>query len=164
MSDNAPKAGRRLERKLSAKIITGQDKPGAHFGRKEETDLFSVIGVATETFSGESNFGAYHGLIGEFETTCLVGPNAGEVKQGNKLYLNEPAYSAVAGTLRPGERVGFAFVIGAEPSDNQFGYIYFARSLAPPQEDELMAQLRNAAQAALQPPPEQGKIADKSGS
>lgn len=131
----------KIERKLSAKTITGLSADEIKKkGREKKTYLYDVMGVANGTVTGETQYGPFEGLTGQFETKCHV---TGEVKHGAKLFLPPHAHGLISGDGRVSEPRQFAFRIGVEPSDNQFGYEYFCEAFLDEKEADVFSTLRN---------------------
>jgi hypothetical protein len=122
------------ERKLSAKIIVGK-----RIGQVTEAkDLFTVIGIATGTRIGQSNYGEWTGLKGEFE---VVRCEDGKVLQAPIMILPDPAMELLAGSHWP---VHFAFLLRVVPSSNSAGFEYEVRQIVPPRAHDALAGFRVA--------------------
>src|SRR5271170_2739903 len=99
------------ERKLSAKIIVGK-----RIGKIEApTDLFTVIGIATGIRTGQSTYGEWTGLKGEFE---VVRCEDGKVLQAPIMILPDRAWSALfpESPSAPVFPFEFAMVVSVDPA------------------------------------------------
>lgn len=122
-----------LTKKLSSTTIMG----GVGAIRKlvmtkeegDTIDLYSVIGSAFATRSGESDMGEWVALIGMFEVKNM---HTGEITQATKLFLPDVVNNLIAAQVaKEGTKsVQFAFMISAKREDESAtGYSYTARSL-----------------------------------
>ena len=122
------------ERKLSAKIIVGK-----RIGQvTEPKDLFTVIGIATGIRSGQSNYGEWTGLKGQFE---VVRCDDGKVLQAPIMILPEPAMMELVGSGF-GYPLQFAFLVRVVPSFNSAGFEYEVRKLVEPRPYDALDELR----------------------
>jgi hypothetical protein len=120
------------ERKLSAKIIVGK-----RIGKIEApTDLFTVIGIATGLRTGQSTYGEWTGLKGEFE---VVRCEDGKVLRAPIMILPEPAMAALLAVAWPTQ---FAFLVRVVPSSNEQGFEYEVQKLVPPGPYDALEDLR----------------------
>jgi hypothetical protein len=120
-----------VRKKLSAKIIIGK-----RIGKIDAPmDLFTVIGVAIGVKSGQSTYGEWSGLRGQFE---VVRCSDGETLQAPLIILPE----AATDSLSPYDKVidcfpfEFGLLVGIDPATNQAGFEYraevmFARASDP---------------------------------
>jgi hypothetical protein len=126
------------ERKLSAKIIVGK-----RIGQvTEPKDLFTVIGIATGIRIGQSNYGEWTGLKGEFE---VVRCEDGKVLQAPIMILPDAAMFELAGEGRPlAQRFPFEFalIVAVEPSTNDAGFEYRVRSVVHSRPHDALSVLR----------------------
>jgi hypothetical protein len=120
------------ERKLSAKIIVG--KRIGHI--TEPKDLFTVIGIATGIRIGQSNYGEWTGLKGEFE---VVRCEDGKVLQAPIMILPDAAMAELAKCTWPTQ---FAFLVRVVPSANDAGFEYEVKQLVPPAPYDALDELR----------------------
>jgi hypothetical protein len=121
-----------IERKLSAKIIVGK-----RIGKIEApTDLFTVIGIATGLRTGQSTYGEWTGLKGEFE---VVRCEDGKVLQAPIMILPDAAMARLASCVWP---TSFAFLVRVVPSLNEQGFEYEVKDLVPPQPFNALDELR----------------------
>lgn len=120
------------ERKLSAKIIVGK-----RIGQvTEPKDLFTVIGIATGTRIGQSNYGEWTGLKGEFE---VVRCEDGKVLQAPIMILPD---AAMAEFIEPQWPVQFAFLVRVVPSANSAGFEYEVIKVVEPGPYDALEDLR----------------------
>jgi hypothetical protein len=120
------------ERKLSAKIIVGK-----RIGKIEApTDLFTVIGIATGLRTGQSTYGEWIGLKGEFE---VVRCEDGKVLRAPIMILPDAAMTELMGSAWP---VVFAFLVRVVPSTNEQGFEYEVEKLVPPGPYDALEDLR----------------------
>lgn len=159
-------SGNPLLKKLSAKIIMGDIKIGQKFileqgGDKGQVDLFQIMGNATDTKVGESNFGKWTALIGQFRSVNMF---TGEVLEAAKVFLpgilEEMILGKMAGQGSEGRGVLFAFTVGIkldETPNSAKGYTYYAKPLVHPQADDPFQKL-----IAQVPAPKPQKLIAKS--
>lgn len=142
-----------LLKKISSKVVIGSKEKIRGMVAKGAIELYTVYGVATGVRSGESNFGAWESLIGNFEA-CRT--DDGVMFGSSQCFLPDPVGGMVAGQLNGGETssVQFAVMIGAKPSDTAIGYEYTVTPLVEPAENDALSVLREkvSAQKALPAP------------
>lgn len=130
-------------------------------------DLFTVIGVAEEMETGQTQMGDYTAFIGSFQAT----KTDGEVFRSKKLFLPDLAADAVADALTTagGGKVEFAFKIGmrrvvkknAQGEETGAGYEYTMTPLLEIDEaSDPLAHLQN--KIAALPAPSEEKTGKKS--
>jgi hypothetical protein len=120
------------ERKLSAKIIVGK-----RIGQvTEPKDLFTVIGIATGIRIGQSNYGEWTGLKGEFE---VVRCEDGKVLQAPIMILPDAAMAELAKCTWPTQ---FAFLVRVVPSTNSAGFEYEIVKVVEPGPYDALEDLR----------------------
>lgn len=147
-------------KKLTPKTILGgkPEKPA------QASDLFTIYGKATGVKTGESTYGPWAAILGQFEA---VKADTGEVYFSTVAILPEPMNSAIVDRVKSGkdgEEVRFAFVIGIKPADTATGYEYTTKPLQEPTADDGLNDLRALAQKhvpALPAPTAADKDADK---
>ncbi len=141
-------------KKLSTKNIIGK-KVRLNEG-EEKRDLYQVAGVASGFKSGESDFGMWEALTGNFAAQNM---ETGEQFRSGVLYLPAVALDPVIGQLNAGaQAVEFAFIIGVVADDSTaVGYTYVATPLVEPDENDPLEQLMGnfAEVKALDAPPEE---------
>lgn len=122
------------EKKLSAKIIVGK-----RIGKIDAPkDLFTVIGIATGTKTGQSNYGEWTGLRGQFEVTRC---EDGKVLQAPLMILPDAAMAALEGSAWPSQ---FAFLVRVVPSMNGAGFEYEVVQVVPPSPHDPLSDLRRS--------------------
>lgn len=121
-------------------------KKRAELGRKEATDLMSVIGIARRFRTGSTEMGEFLKFVGRFEATNMI---TGEVSASANLIVPEVMQDLISSQMGDvGNEVQFAAVMGVKPHDSQIGYEWFARPIIEPETDALAA-LRNQTTEAL---------------
>jgi hypothetical protein len=141
-----------LIRKISAKSVCGKMS-----APKKATPLYVVLGIATKTKSGQSDFGEWTALVGQFEATNM---DTGEVYQAPQCFLPEPLNSMLAESLneldddenRVNASVQFAVEVGFKPSDTPIGYEYTTKEIVEADTADPLAALRDASAKALPAP------------
>lgn len=156
MADAENKGPLGIERKLTAKTITGLDANAiAKVGRETKTALYHIIGSAGDHKVTNTQYGDSIALLGNFEA---IDATTGETKYSGVYYPPPHVSGMVVGQMRKAAGpVEFALTIGVKPSDNQFGFEYYAETHVDPRTDESMSTLRK-----LLPPVTPRAIADKS--
>lgn len=127
-------------KKLTTKIIVGKK-----IGKIEaRTVLYSIIGVATGLKTGESNYGAWTGLLGRFEAERTAD---GAMFSAPLVLLPDEALSPIVNAVRASKGgVEFALIVSAEPTLSAPGYVYDIASVVAPRRNDMLAGLRNAMQ------------------
>ena len=141
-----------LIRKISAKSICGKIT-----APKKATPLYVCLGIATKTKSGQSDFGEWTALVGQFEATNI---SDGVVSQAPQCFLPEPLNSMLAESLmelddddnRVNSSVQFAVEVGIKPSDVPIGYEYTTKEIVEADTADPLAALRDAAVKSLPAP------------
>ena len=136
-------------KKLTTKIIVGKK-----IGKIEaRTVLYSIIGVATGLKTGESNYGAWTGLLGRFEAERTAD---GAMFSAPLVLLPDEALSPIVSAVRASkDGVEFALIVSAEPTLSAPGYVYDIVSVVAPRRNDMLAGLRNAMQAYVSELPTQ---------
>lgn len=149
-----------LIRKISPKNICGKlEKPS------KATALYHVIGIASSTKTGNSDYGQWVALKGQFEATNLAN---GELSVAPICFLPEPLNSMIAAKLDETDQEGnqvntsvqFAVEVGYKPADNAYGYEYTTKEIIESDQADPLAALRAEAKKAL-PAPEEKTEAEK---
>lgn len=137
--------------KLSAKKVCGKIKKP-----EKKTVLMQIFGVATGTKSGESNFGGWVALTGQFRATNL---ETGEIYQSGICYLPNTALNLIIPMLAKDgvDGLEFAFNIGVIPADNAFGYEYYVEPMLEPKENDPLEMLAKRVSQVALPAPEKAK-------
>jgi hypothetical protein len=136
-----------ITNKISAKRICGKLT-----APEKAAALFVVIGVADGLKAGDSNYGPWESLTGQFEATVVGGPTAGQRHYGTQLFLPKGAHDTVAGRLRVegNTSVEFAMEVGYKPApDAPKGYEFTFKPISKPGAADPLASLRERVQAAL---------------
>ena len=141
-----------LIRKISAKTVCGKvEKP------EKNTPLFIVGGIANKVKTGDSTYGTWTALVGQFEATNI---ETGEVFVGPQCFLPEPMNGMIAASLEmlddEGKRVNnsvqFAVEVGVKKSDNTVGYEYTAKEIMKSDSADPLAAIRETITKALPAP------------
>lgn len=106
------------------------------------TDLYTVIGIARGTRSGEGDNGPWTALIGGFEATRI---SDGKVFQSPQVFLPDPMNAMLAEKLRQDDvnEIEFAVMVGYKPKDVPCGYEYTCSTLIDADQADPLADLRN---------------------
>lgn len=142
----------KLIKKISAKNVCGKMKQevltqgpdGKDIIGFKEKDIMQVIGVATATRSGETTFGDFMGLRGQFQATNL---ETGETFRSSQCFLADDLTDLIAAQLSTEgvKTVEFAFMVGIRPNETAIGYEYTARPLMETSNNDplekIMAQI-----------------------
>jgi hypothetical protein len=130
---------RKPPRQLSSKVIVGT-KIGAI---KEETKLYSIVGIANGFKTGESAYGPWIAFKGNFEATRF---SDGQTFKAPLAILPTEATGLVRAELdRTGGTVEFAYRISAKPSTVPGAtYTYHVDEVVPAGVSDPLAALRNA--------------------
>lgn len=126
-----------LIRKISAKTVIGKiEKP------EKAKPLFHVYGIARGVRTGESTYGPWVALIGQFEAVNL---ESGETYQAPQCFLPEPIGSMMAAQVQDDdtESVQFGLEVGIKPADTATGYEYTSKALVESREADPLADLRS---------------------
>ncbi len=140
----------KLLKKLVSKAI--MEKPITK--PKEETDLYTVFGVATGVRSGNTQYGDWDALMGNFEA---VRTHDGEQFASSCVILPEPMNGMIVQQLNSGkaDAVEFAVMVGLKPSDGSrpggCGYEFTVMPLVEPTETDTLSGLRAKALGATKP-------------
>lgn len=133
--------------KLSAKKILGKVKKP-----EEKTVLMQVFGIATGIKTGESNYGPWTALTGQFRAVNLQN---GEIFQSGICFLPKMGTDLVTPMLKKEgvDGLEFALNVGIVPADNSVGYEYYVEPVLEAKEnDPLEALSKKVSHAALTSP------------
>lgn len=127
-------------KKLSTPKIMGK-KPRLNEGEKTR-DLYQVVGIASGRKTGESDFGPWCSLTGNFAAVNL---STGEQFRSGVLFLPDVALDPVLGQMDAGATsVEFGFTISIlEDDDSATGYVYTATPLMAPDQNDPLEALTN---------------------
>jgi hypothetical protein len=121
--------------KISNKLALGklygkeQIKKLALEGKGKSVFLARVVGLASKIDTGESNYGEWKALLGEF----ILQDNKGEDHISGKLFLPDVAMNLVIGSMsNPEEKVEVGFDIFVCQADSPVGYEYQAQFVVEP--------------------------------
>jgi len=141
-----------LIRKISAKSVCGKtEKP------EKAKGLFLVGGIANKVKTGDSLYGTWTALVGQFEATNI---DTGEVFVAPQCFLPEPMNGMIAASLeqvdKDGKRINssvqFAIEVGVKKADNQIGYEYTAKEIMKSDAADPLASIRDVITKALPAP------------
>lgn len=144
-----------LLRKMAPRTVLGAqpEKP------EKATKLYTVFGVAEELKQGESTYGPWVALRGDFEAVRI---SDRKKFRSPICFLPEPYMTLVAGAVEKAvhraEKEGgdiaveFAVIVGIKPAKTQTGYEYTCEPLIEQKASDRLSNLRNVAIAALPAP------------
>jgi hypothetical protein len=140
-------------RKLSYRTIFGC-QPSIP---QKQINVFTMIGKARGVRSGESSYGPWSALVGQFEATTLIADGdvvAGEVFVGPQAFLPEPIHGMLVSQLRDTEveEVEFAMIVAIKPSKTATGYEYVAIPIVEAKDSGSLNHLRDKLLSALPSP------------
>jgi hypothetical protein len=126
-----------IVRKLSAKTVIGNVKALAPKDGST-APLFQVYGVGRKIVEGESTYGPWACIAGDFRA---VRSSDGEVFAGSKVFLPEVAHDMAANALHStdAESIELAFEIGVRATDDErggAGYEYTVKPLIEAAEND----------------------------
>lgn len=122
---------------------------------EEKIDLYTIYGSASDIISGESSYGPWDAIVGNFEA-CRI--DNGQIFAGIKAFIPEPMGTLLVAKVKEldvGEKVEFALMISIKPADTKTGYEYVCSPIIESESTSEMAKLRqqvNANLAALPAP------------
>lgn len=121
-------------------------------------EIGRVVGVARGTKIGESTFGPWKALMGDFVFVPSVGDNKDKRYRSGQLFVPDVVLDLVAPiaeNLDKGGAVEMAFAITAKnDADSATGYVYGCSFLVEPTDNDPLA---NLLQKALPAPTEEKK-------
>lgn len=138
-------------KKLSVGKLIGKVTSFLPDSRKDTNPvtLGRVVGIARGTKSGESSFGPWTALMGDFVFEPLVGANVGKRFRSGQLFVPDVILDLVAAevaNLAKGEAVQMAFAITAKNDEqSSVGYTYGCNFLLEPSANDPLANLMNRA-------------------
>lgn len=151
-----------LLKKLSYKTVCGKINRRELPEDKSTLHVMRVIGVANKLVTGNSDFGAFVGFLGNFEATNV---KTGEVFRSGQMFLPPIASNLLEAAIAhaEGKNVEFGFDIGVKEDDaSAVGYIFTATPLIDAGESDPVAMLKSRITApALPAPKTQPVIADE---
>ncbi len=127
----------KLVKKMTPKTILGvtsMDVPTA------PVDLYDIYGVATKTKSGESTYGTWTALVGNFEAIVT---ETGALVSSSVCFLPEPVHSMIIDALGDNKSpVEFAVHVMIIPNSSAIGYEYIGEPLTEAKPSSQLAMLR----------------------
>ena len=130
-----------IVKKVSTKVICG-GSPVPPEKAGETKWLYNVIGLANSIKTGESQYGPWRALLGQFIAEAPSIENPDEIKRfrTGQLFLPDVALDLVAPAVaasKKSEQVKFAFRVGIVRDDTAATkYTYVAESLLEPEESD----------------------------
>jgi len=138
-----------IQRKLTVATVCG--KIGRMAADEAPRAVMHIYGMATGTKRGETSFGPWAGLTGQFEAVNLEN---GEVSISPIAILPEPMNTLLAARVDAGDPVQFAYEIGVKFSEKgSAGYEYTTKELVKQTANDPLADLRSAIKALPAPAP-----------
>lgn len=138
--------GATLVRKLSPKtVMEGKIVPRDSDGNVVAANLYTVIGVAHATKTGNSDNGPFCAFLGSFEASRA---KDGKVFQSGQCFVPKAVEDLLVSAMRAGQKddahasVEFAIEVGIKPSDTAIGYEYTVKNLVKTQNADPLAALR----------------------
>ena len=134
---------------ILSKITSKTLKVNVEAAKKVPVRLYLIYGVARAAVAGQSTFGEYHKLVGQFEAVNL---ETGEVSVSGSCFLPGAVNDLIAGQLdgQENSEVKFAFEIGAAPSDSSIGYEYTFKELVEAEGIDNLSALRDESRKAIE--------------
>lgn len=135
-----------IVRKLSVKSLVGNMKSIVKpMANGTEFSVVRVAGLAKGLKHGESNYGPWTSVIGDFVAEPLVGEGVGKRVRAGTLFLPDVALNLIVPAvdgLGKGESVQFAFELTVIVNDDiSGGYEYGAKTLIEAQENDPLELL-----------------------
>lgn len=131
-----------LIKKISAKTVFGDVAVP-----EKAVALYTVMGIANGIRTGNSTYGEWLALTGQFEAMNL---ETGEAFVAPQCFLPEPLNGLIAAKVRTPDENGkpvsvrFAVEVGLKPAKSTFGYEYTVRELVDASENDPLADLRKS--------------------
>lgn len=134
--------------KISAKKLIGKIAIPT-----EKTPLFRVLGIASGSKTGESNYGPWTSFVGQFRA---IRNSDGEVFQAGQCFLPAMATNLMLPVVEQHGSTGveFAFDVGVVPASTAIGYEYFAEPIVESGETDALAALQKKVDMRALPSPE----------
>lgn len=143
----------KLLKKITTKALCGKIKAPAEGAGT--VWLYTVYGIAHGVKTGESTYGLWEAVTGQFEAVT----EDGEAFASPVCFLPEPMQGVISAGVRNGDAVEFSVRIGVEESDTQTGYEYVCAPKVEPAESDTLENLRRLSLPA--PEPEQQPVKGK---
>jgi len=139
-------------KKVSIKTVFGDVKAALKKGQiADGAQVMRVMGIASGIKTGETQFGTWNALLGQFRATNLV---TGEQFNSGKCFLPESAMELIVPVVQAGNTAEFAVDIGVKENDTlAIGYEYTVTPLIDQGGSDAMESLEaRVAQVALPAP------------
>lgn len=159
----APKLAVKLLAKISYKTVCGKVNRRELPEDKSPLHVMRIMGQATKTVTGNTDFGAFVGFMGNFEATNV---RTGEIFRSGKCFLPPVATNLLEGAVAGanGAPVMFAFDIGVKEDDeSSVGYVYTATPILDAGEADPIEQMKKTINAPALPAPVVKADAKKTG-
>jgi len=150
----------KIVKKLSMKVLAGGRPIIPQDGSTNW--LANIIGIGSAIKHGESNYGAWRAVLGQFIAET-VSKETGELLRfrTGTLFLPDVALNLIAPVIESsgkGAQTQFAFRVGVIKDDTSAtGYIYVAESLVELEENDPLEMLLNKALPSLPALPKPAK-------
>ena len=137
-----------LVSRISAKKICGKIKKP-----EGKTSLLQVFGIVTDIKTGESTYGPWVALTGQFRAINL---ETGEMFQSGVCFLPKMGTELITPLLKKDGTNGleFALDIGVIPAENNTGYEYYVEPVLETSENDPLEILSKKVKQAALPAPE----------
>ena len=125
-------------KKLSTPKIMGR-KPRLNEG-EDKRDLYQVVGIASGKKTGETDYGPWCSLTGNFAAVNLT---TGEQFRSGVVFLPDVALDPILGQLDSGATaVEFGYTISIiDDADSATGYVYTATPMMEPDQNDPLEKL-----------------------
>lgn len=133
---------------IVSKITSKELGVNVEAAKENDVRLFHIYGVARGITAGQSTFGEYERLDGQFEAVNL---ESGEMFISGACFLPNIVHNLIAGqfTGDSSSEVKFSFEIGAGPDDSAIGYKYTVKELLDTKGVDNLSELRESSRLAL---------------
>lgn len=160
MNAEVQPASRQIVKKITAKVVMG-GKPSIEklirymdqHGKDAVMPLFGIVGRCSDFTAGQSDFGPYVKLLGQFKA---VNQETGEQFRSGAAILpgsaNDLVYGALRGLGEGGGAIEFAFRVGLKRDESvAIGYVYVVEQVYNKAQDDALDDLERRL-AGLPPP------------
>lgn len=136
-----------IMKKMSMKALVGDVKGQFPADAKDGDTVWlgRVVGLGKGLKTGESNYGPWTAILGDFQISGYAGNGKDKTYRTGQLFLPEVVENMVApevANLERGASVIFAFDIGIiKDANSSTGYVYTAAFVKEPAENDPLALL-----------------------
>lgn len=137
-------------KKISMAKLCGKLKPAELFKNGNTRVLVcTIVGVATGTKHGVSDYGEWTALIGSFRGTSKIGEE--KTMNSPQLFMPDVAQMPISAALEGGASMAeFAVgIIAVEDDESATGYVYECENLAPSTDVDPLDRLMHTAGKTL---------------